>query len=119
MKWSDLIKVSVLLSLSGSLFAKNIPDYKDRNKPVEVRVHDLLRRMTLEEKIAELNLVPYYASSDSAVRAQIRQGKIGALLKANGAALPSLWPNHVAGTRSWSAGVLRRLHAKQRLPASS
>lgn len=87
MKWSDLIKVSVLLSLSGSLFAKNIPDYKDRNEPVEVRVHDLLRRMTLEEKIAELNLVPYYASSDSAVRAQIRQGKIGALLKANGAAL--------------------------------
>lgn len=87
MKWSDLIKVSVLLSLSGSLFAKNIPDYKDRNKLVEVRVHDLLRRMTLEEKIAELNLVPYYASSDSAVRAQIRQGKIGALLKANGAAL--------------------------------
>lgn len=87
MKWSDLIKVSVLLSLSGSLFAKNIPDYKDRNKPVEVRVHDLLRRMTLEEKITELNLVPYYASSDSAVRAQIRQGKIGALLKANGAAL--------------------------------
>lgn len=87
MKWSDLIKVSVLLSLSGSLFAKNIPDYKDRNKPVEVRVHDLLRRMTLEEKIAELNLVPYFASSDSAVRAQIRQGKIGALLKANGAAL--------------------------------
>jgi len=87
MKWSDLINVSVLLSLSGSLFAKNIPDYKDRNKPVEVRVHDLLRRMTLEEKIAELNLVPYYASSDSAVRAQIRQGKIGALLKANGAAL--------------------------------
>lgn len=87
MKWSDLIKVSVLLSLSGSLFAKNIPDYKDWNKPVEVRVHDLLRRMTLEEKIAELNLVPYYASSDSAVRAQIRQGKIGALLKANGAAL--------------------------------
>lgn len=87
MKWSDLIKVSVLLGLSGSLFAKNIPDYKDRNKPVEVRVHDLLRRMTLEEKIAELNLVPYYASSDSAVRAQIRQGKIGALLKANGAAL--------------------------------
>lgn len=87
MKWSDLIKVSVLLSLSGSLFAKNIPDYKDRNKPVEVRVHDLLRRMTLEEKIAELNLVPYYTSSDSAVRALIRQGKIGALLKANGAAL--------------------------------
>lgn len=52
-----------------------------------MRVHDLLRRMTLEEKIAELNLVPYYASSDSAVRALIRQGKIGALLKANGAAL--------------------------------
>ena len=30
MKWSDLIKVSVLLGLSGSLFAKNIPDYKGK-----------------------------------------------------------------------------------------
>lgn len=32
MKWSDLIKVSVLLSLSGSLFAKNIPDYSPSGK---------------------------------------------------------------------------------------
>ena len=32
MKWSDLINVSVLLSLSGSLFAKNIPDYSPSGK---------------------------------------------------------------------------------------
>ena len=70
MKWSDLIKVSVLLSLSGSLFAKNIPDYKDRNKPVEVRVHDLLRRMTLEEKIAE-----YQANGYSAEKAKTEAEK--------------------------------------------
>ena len=43
--------------------------------------------MTLEEKIEELNLRAYYEKQDSAVRAQVRQGKIGALLKANGAAL--------------------------------
>lgn len=43
--------------------------------------------MTPEEKIAELNLIPYYLQQDSAIRQSIRRGEVGALLKANGAAL--------------------------------
>lgn len=48
---------------------------------------DLLQRMTLEEKIAQRDLFPYYASSDSAMRVRIWRGEEGALLKTNGAAL--------------------------------
>lgn len=61
--------------------------YKDAQQPVDVRVSDLLKRMTLDEKIAELNLIPYYDHNDSVIREKIRQGSVGALLKANGVAL--------------------------------
>lgn len=62
-------------------------DYKDANQSVENRVEDLLERMTLDEKIAELNLLPYYAQQDSILRLAIGRGEVGAFLKANGAAL--------------------------------
>ena len=61
--------------------------YENPLEPMEKRVEDLLSQMTLEEKIAELNLLPYYENRDSLIREKIRAGKIGALLKANGAAL--------------------------------
>jgi len=49
---------SVLLLLSGALFIScstnnQEPDYKNPDKPVEVRVTDLMGRMTLEEKVAQ------------------------------------------------------------------
>ncbi|NDV79183.1 glycoside hydrolase family 3 N-terminal domain-containing protein [Dysgonomonas sp. 511] len=34
---------------------KDTPVYKDANRPVEERVNDLLKRMTLEEKVMQLN----------------------------------------------------------------
>ena len=34
---------------------KNLPLYKDAEAPIEKRVDDLLSRMTLEEKILQLN----------------------------------------------------------------
>lgn len=87
-KKNRLTRLFVLLNLlSGNLIAKDIPAYKNATLPVEIRVNDLLKRMTLDEKIAELNLLPYYISSDSNVRELIRQGKVGALLKANGVSL--------------------------------
>lgn len=61
--------------------------YENPSAPLEERVKDVLSQMTLEEKIAELNLIPYYEKQDSLIRAKIRLGEIGALLKANGAAL--------------------------------
>ena len=61
--------------------------YQKESIPVPQRVKDLLSRMTLEEKIAELNLIPYYTKHDSICRSLIRAGKVGAFLKANGAEL--------------------------------
>lgn len=44
-------------SFSLTLQAKdNLPPYKDATLPVEQRVEDLLSRMTLEEKVAQLNM---------------------------------------------------------------
>ena len=61
--------------------------YQKESIPVPQRVKDLLSRMTLEEKIAEQNLIPYYTKDDSICRSLIRAGKVGAFLKANGAEL--------------------------------
>lgn len=61
--------------------------YENPALPVEERVGHLLSLMTLDEKIAELNLLPYYASQDESVRSKIRKGMVGALLKANGVSL--------------------------------
>ena len=61
--------------------------YQKESIPVPQRVKDLLLRMTLEEKIAELNLIPYYTKDDSICRSLIRAGRVGAFLKANGAEL--------------------------------
>ena len=54
------IKTICLVSfsvLSSCLFAqkKDIPLYKDKTQPVERRIDDLLSRMTLDEKVMQLN----------------------------------------------------------------
>ena len=43
-----------LCTLSFGAFAQNIPPYRDPKLPVEQRVADLLSRMTLDEKIAQM-----------------------------------------------------------------
>lgn len=87
MRIRNICLFCILTGVANSLYPENIPDYRNDRLPVEIRVQDLLGRMTLDEKIAELNLIPYYTQRDSSVRELIRQGKAGALLKANGAAL--------------------------------
>jgi beta-glucosidase len=42
---------------AGAQGAQRTPPYKDPNAPLEVRVEDLLRRMTLEEKIQQITTV--------------------------------------------------------------
>lgn len=82
--------IFITLFLVGNVFsvclAQSYP-YQKESIPVPQRVKDLLSRMTLEEKIAELNLIPYYTKDDSICRSLIRAGKVGAFLKANGAEL--------------------------------
>ena len=86
MNWKKAVLPCIVLYVTSSGFAERFP-YQDSSLPVKERVIDLLSRMTLEEKIAELNLIPYYAQSDSSVRSEIRHGRVGALLKANGVKL--------------------------------
>lgn len=47
------ILLSILL-VPATYGAEKIPLYKDYLQPVDVRVHDLLSRMTLEEKVAQM-----------------------------------------------------------------
>lgn len=47
--------VTVLLFIGCEGSGSNIPKYKDANAPIEQRVKDLISRMTLEEKILQLN----------------------------------------------------------------
>lgn len=49
-----IILVWTLLLCGGSAQGEEVPDYKDASQPVDVRVADLLSRMTLEEKVAQL-----------------------------------------------------------------
>src|SRR5690349_4082263 len=53
---------AALLAVAAPLFAAEAPAagtvvYKDPRQPLSVRVEDLLRRMTLEEKVAQLQTV--------------------------------------------------------------
>ena len=51
----------VFLFFAIHLFAQTDPNYKKASLPVEVRVQDLLSRMTLEEKIAQMRHIHAYS----------------------------------------------------------
>jgi beta-glucosidase len=56
------ITAAALLAIAAPSFAAQapggaVPPYKDPRQPVDVRVEDLLRRMTLDEKVAQLETV--------------------------------------------------------------
>jgi beta-glucosidase len=46
--------LGVCLNLSMVAFAKQVLPYKDKSLPIETRVHDLLNRMTMQEKVGQL-----------------------------------------------------------------
>jgi beta-glucosidase len=52
--------VFLLLCGSGIALAQPAPPYLDPHQPIEVRVRDLLGRMTLEEKIGQINMPCVY-----------------------------------------------------------
>jgi beta-glucosidase len=53
-----LKKILIVLGLISTVFfvsAQKKPIYKDKNAPIESRIKDLIKRMTLDEKILQLN----------------------------------------------------------------
>jgi beta-glucosidase len=54
--------------------------YEDSSQPVAKRVNDLLKRMTLDEKIGQLWQPSLGADSDKQFAAQLRHGEIGSFL---------------------------------------
>jgi beta-glucosidase len=54
--------------------------YEDSSQPVTKRVNDLLKQMSLDEKIGQLWQPSLDAGADNQFTAQLRQGKIGSLL---------------------------------------
>src|SRR5688500_13826423 len=51
----SLTRIALVSALSGAatVLAQDAPLYRDRTRPVDERVRDLLARMTLEEKVAQ------------------------------------------------------------------
>ncbi len=83
-------RLAVLLCAASLLYSckdDSTPLYKDSSQPLERRVNDLLDRMTVDEMISQMNLLPRWESNDSIVRAAIARDKVGAILKSCGAEL--------------------------------
>lgn len=53
--------IAVLLAVSGLGKAQEIMKYKDASLPIEERVEDLVKRMTLDEKIAQMRHIHAYS----------------------------------------------------------
>jgi beta-glucosidase len=90
---SFLVFINVL-NLSAHLSAQQAP-YKNAKLPLQTRVNDLLKRMTIEEKAGQLNqlnggvLTGPQAANDAGQQAKVKllkEGKVGSLLNVLGAA---------------------------------
>lgn len=80
------LRIKTIIFLGCIVFSLNAsarqPLYKNASAPVERRVDDLLSRMTLEEKIGQLNQRSYWDSPDGhqLFRAMLRNGQVGSFM---------------------------------------
>ena len=82
----------MLLVSCGSGHDSGTPLYKDPSQPVEKRVDDLLSRMTLDEKIGQLNQRSSWGgeSATGYFSKEIEAGNIGSLLNVDPVSADSL-----------------------------
>lgn len=88
------IQFILVIFMSVTMHAKNHFIYKDASKPIEVRVNDLLKRMTPEQKAGQMNQLNGGALTGPGtkpervelVKQQIREGKVGSFLNLTGVA---------------------------------
>ncbi|PWZ22769.1 Beta-glucosidase BoGH3B [Zea mays] len=88
--------VAALLLLFWSAAAQGVPPYKDASKDVEVRVRDLLDRMTLAEKVGQMTQIERLVASPQV----LRDYYIGSLLSGGGSV-----PRKQATAAEWVAMV--------------
>ena len=80
--------------LAGAMAAnKKQPIYKDAKAPIEERVNDLVSRMTLEEKVQQLNQYTLGRNNNENNRGEKSTGSVPFI--------PSLWDKHVLGIPNW------------------
>lgn len=70
-----LLRLAILAGFTSGNLQAQLPAYQDKTLPVEVRVNDLLRRMTPEEKFWQLFMIP--GDLDHADPASYRNGLFG------------------------------------------
>ncbi|RWW23685.1 hypothetical protein GW17_00012061 [Ensete ventricosum] len=89
-------------SLLDSWMANELlPPYRDATQPVESRVRDLLSRMTLREKAAQMTQIERRVASPSALSGL----PVGSVLSAGGSA-----PRERASPRDWADMIDRMQH---------
>lgn len=74
-------KLLTVLILLGIFIQINSQTYKDYSKPIEDRVEDLLSKMTLKEKIGQMQQT-YFGKLNDVLKNKIIQGEIGSFLNA-------------------------------------
>jgi beta-glucosidase len=70
-----LFQVLIVLCTAGSLAAQDVPPYRNRNVAIEERVADLLRRLTLEEKVEQIIGGRQYSLIDSTGRFKVEDAE--------------------------------------------
>lgn len=94
MKKHIVLLLITFVMLTNVAFAQTAPAYKNANLPINERVDDLLKQMTLAEKVGQLNqlsggvLTGPAAAGDKGQQAKldlVRQGKMGSFLNVLGA----------------------------------
>ena len=82
MKYGKALMATLLLATGNMLYAAGDFTYKKADAPVEDRVNDLLSRMTIDEKIGQLNQRSFYEGEEAMKmwQSEVQAGNIGSLL---------------------------------------
>ena len=103
---SWLIGASLSILACGSIHAQNVPVYQDESAPLHDRVTDLLKRMTVEEKISllratspeipRLGIAKYYHGNE-ALHGVVRPGRF------------TVFPQAIGMASSWNPVLMKRI----------
>ncbi|CAM8954764.1 unnamed protein product [Rhodiola kirilowii] len=90
--WSPMVVVMLILCLSAVAQASYTAKYKDPKQPLNTRIKDLMKRMTLDEKIGQMVQIDRTVASTEVMK----KYKIGSVVSGGGSvpahqATPEMW----------------------------